>query len=335
MRLALVGLGTTGSHLARQLIQAPASSLTLFDIDRGRLRRVSEAVATVARDGLTVTSAKPTPSDPPDVVVLAGPVGTHIEMATEMLRAGSHIVSISDQPAEVEQLLWLDRLATKIGRSVVVGAGFAPGLSCVLTRYAADQLDSVDVISVYKAGTGGPACARQHHQALKRTGHDWIDGSWVLRRGGSGRDLAWFPEPFGARDCYRASLASPVLLQRQYPEAQRISARMSATRRDRLTSRLPMLRPPHDDGGPGAIRAEVRGRKGIAIETVILGVMDHPSVAGATVAAVAAVEAGAGRAPVGANGLVHWSDPKAFLTELRLRGVRVASFSGVLDDLNT
>ncbi|MDH3679285.1 MAG: hypothetical protein OEV40_04970 [Acidimicrobiia bacterium] len=330
MRLALVGLGTTGSHIARQLIQAPVTELSLYDIDRRRLERVVPAVRAVAHD-VEVVTGQPDPADPADVVVLAGPVGTHAKPAASMVAAGSHIVSISDDPAEVTQLLALDRSARDRQRALVVGAGFAPGLSCLLARFAADCLDSVEVINVYKAGTGGPACARQHHRALRSDGHDWVEGGWVLRRGGSGRDLAWFPEPYGARDCYRGALSSPVLLQRVFPNAQRISARMSATRRDRLTSRMPMLRRPHDDGGPGGLRVEVRGRSGRAVETIILGAIDHPAVAGGTVAAVTALAAGAGRAPQGANGIAAWPEPKELLGSLRRKGIRVASFDGQLD----
>jgi hypothetical protein len=241
------------------------------------------------------------------------------------------VVSIADDPDEVEQLLELDDLAARQQRSLVVGAGFCPGLSGILTRFAADRLHQVDAISVSRAGTAGPACARQHHRALKREGRDWRAGQWELRRGGSGRDLAWFPDPIGARDCYRGALASPILLQREFPDADRISARMAATRRDRSTIRLPMLRRPHRDGGPGAIRVEVRGRLNGAVETIVYGVMDHPSVAAATVAAVVAIRAGQGRAPIGARGLAGWNDPASLLSELYGRGIKVAAFSGQLD----
>ena len=292
---------------------------------------VSEAGRIRLKDGLGVSCVDVEEGVPgADVVILAGPAGSHVELAETWLKQGSHVISISDDPDDVTGLLDLDSLASSRERSLVVGAGFVPGLSCLLTRYAADMLDTVEIISIYKAGTGGPACARQHHRALKRSGHDWLDGNWVLRRGGSGRDLAWFPDPFGARDCYRGALPSPTLLQRVFPEAERISSRIAATRRDRLTSWLPMLRPPHDDGGPGAIRVEVRGRRNRAVETIILGVIDHPSVAAGTVAAVAAAEAVAGQTPIGAHGLAAWSEPKRILAELHRRGVRVATFNGLL-----
>ena len=327
MRISLAGLGTTGSHLARQLRPPEVAEIQLFDVDQQRVRAVRGALDRRVK----AVSGAPDPEDPPDVTVLATPVGNHAALAATMLAAGSHVVSISDDPEEVLQLLALDELAKNNNRSLVVGAGFCPGLSGLLARYAADQLDVVDAISVARAGTAGPACARQHHHALKSDGRDWRDGEWVLRRGGSGRDLAWFPEPIGARDCYRGALPSPILLQRRYPEAQRISARMSATRRDRLTGRLPMLRRPHRDGGPGGIRVEVRGRVGVGVETLVYGVMDHPSVAAATVAAVVTIAAANGAAPSGANGLVAWDNAAELLGELNQRGVKVAAFSGQLD----
>jgi saccharopine dehydrogenase-like NADP-dependent oxidoreductase len=330
MHVALFGVGTTGSHAARQLIQLPLTQLTLVDPDQRRLRRVATAIRDVVADEIAVRAVPDGPVGSPDVVVLAGPRGTHVAPARSWLQGGSHVVSIGDDADDVAGLLALDPVAVGADRCLAVGAGFVPGLSCVLARYAACQLDSVEVISVYKAGTGGPACARQHHRALKGSGQEWIDGAWMFRRGGSGRELAWFPDPFGARDCYRAALPGPMLLQPVFPDAQRISSRMAATRRDRFTSWLPMLRRPHDDGGPGAVRVEVRGHLGRSIETVIVGVMDHPSVATGTVAAVVAAEAVAGRAPVGAHGLAAWPEPGPILTELHRRGVRVASFSGHL-----
>jgi hypothetical protein len=117
----------------------------------------------------------------------------------------------------------------------------------------------VDELHVAIHGTAGPACARQHHQALGETALGWHDGEWILPPGGSGRDLVWFPEPVEAHDCYRAALGDPLLLRAVFPSAMRITARVSATRRDRMTSRLPMLSPPHAGGDIGAVRVEARG----------------------------------------------------------------------------
>src|SRR5258708_7949362 len=62
------------------------------------------------------------------------------------------------------------------------------------------------------AGAGGPACARVRRRALGACALDWRDGTWVRRPGGSGRELAGFPDPGGGQDCYRASLPDALVL---------------------------------------------------------------------------------------------------------------------------
>ena len=331
MEICVIGVGASGAHAARQLVGTPVEQLRLADHDERRLARVAGAVKAIASEDLTVVSEPSTAGAKPEVVVLATPAGTQLELAETWLERGSHVVATADEPDEVSALLALHETAVAAGRSLVVGAGFMPGLSCLLARYAAIDLDVVEVINVYKAGTAGPACARRHHRALKSGGYDWLDGEWILRRGGSGRDLAWFPDPFGARDCYRGALASPFLLQPVFPDAHRISARMAANRRDRFTSWLPMLAPPHADGGLGALRVEVRGRRANAVETVILGVLDHPSVVTGTLTAVVADEILSGRVQPGAAGLASWPDPDRILGLLWPRGVRVARFEGTFE----
>lgn len=325
--VSVAGLGTTGSNIVRHLVddQSPALTLRLHDVDPNAERRSERFVGERAP-----VDFGPVPGEPaPDVAIIATPCGDHAALAARLLTAGSDVVSISDSPDDIDALLELDDLATRMGRSLVIGAGMAPGLGCLLARHAGNQLDRVDSINIAKAGTGGPACARQHHRALKMPGRDWVGSGWELRAGGSGRDLAWFPEPIGARDCYRGALGSPILLHRTYPEAKRLSARVSATRRDRLTSRLPMLRKPHHDGGPGAVRAEVRGWRNGGVETIVYAVAAFPSVVCAAVAAVVALRLAAGNGPVGVSGLSEWDDVNVILAELHRRGVAISEFSGL------
>jgi hypothetical protein len=180
-------------------------------------------------------------------------------------------------------------------------------------------------------GTAGPACARQHHRALGGRAVGWQDGSWIERPAGSGRELCWFPEPVGPLDCYRAELAVPLVLLRVFPSATRISVRRSATRRDRLTSRLPMLRQPHPEGGLGALRVEVRGSddRGERI-TLISGVAE---LVGTATAATAAVFVDAVCDGVLPDGVVVGGDDRLdtvdLLDRVVQRGVRLQEFTGV------
>jgi hypothetical protein len=326
MTAAIFGVGAVGARTARQLASSPeVDRIVVRDPDRDRLRLVAESLGAkaVADEG---TADEPVEAD---VVILAGPSKVHAASAEHALRRGQHVVSTADAVPAVRSLLALDTEARERGLTVVVGAGFAPGLTCVLAGHLASWFDQVDEVHVAKVGAGGPACAREHHRALRNGAVDWHDGSWRQRPGGSGRELCWFPDPIGAQDCYRASLPDALLLVDGFAGVRRVTARVGATRRDRLTAGLPMLWPTHPEGGPGAIRVEVRGRRGQTSDVAVLGAMDRPAVAGGVVAAVAARWCVDGRMRrSGAAGLASLVEPLAFLTELQGRGVRAARFEG-------
>jgi saccharopine dehydrogenase-like NADP-dependent oxidoreductase len=327
VRLVLAGAGAVGARAARQLHGlAGLRQLVVADTDAERARTVVASLGRPARAEAWSTDLL----DGATVLVLALPAGTHADRAAEALARGVHVVSVTDDVAETERLLGLDATARAAGRHVVVGAGFAPGLTCLLARHAAAEFSAVDEIHVAKTGTGGPACARQHHAALAGEAVDWRDGEWVRRPAGSGRELCWFPDPVGGLDCYRAALPDALVLQPAFPGVARVTARVSASRRDRVTARLPMLRRPHAEGAIGAVRVEVRGRRGAATDARVLGAIDRPGVAAGAVAAVAAAWAADGRlARPGAAGLAELvPEPVPFLHDLAGRGVRAAVFAG-------
>lgn len=323
--ILLVGAGAVGARVARQLVEGDdVERIVVVDADAKRRSAVVTATGDKAVDG----GASAVVGERIDGVVLAGPAAAHADVAAEHLAKGRPIVSCADSVGAVHALLDLDAEATERSVPVVVGAGFSPGYTCLLARHAAAEFDSVDEIHVARSGTGGPECARQHHRALRGTALDWRDGGWQRRPAGSGRELCWFPDPIGAEDCYRAELPDALLLIRAFPRASRVTARLSATRRDRISARLPMLRKPHPEGLVGAARVEIRGERDGARDVTILGALDRPAVAAGAVAALAVRWAIAGRIPPGANGLAAIDDPLPFLLELSHVGIKAAVFDG-------
>jgi saccharopine dehydrogenase-like NADP-dependent oxidoreductase len=326
VRAVLAGLGAVGTRIAHGLADAEGiESLVVV------VRDPREAAATLKELEGDIQVRKGDVDDLPGADVTVVAVSHGVRRAAEAaLAGGSHVVCVSDDPSDVRALLALDRRARAQKRTVVIGAAMAPGLSCVLAAYLRRDFDRVDELHVASAGTGGPSCARRHHAALAAIAVDWEDGEWRRRSGGSGRELVWFPEPVGGADCYRASLADPLLLVPAFPGCRRVTSRMEATRRDRLTSWLPMLRPPHPEGLTGAVRVEVRGWLDGRVETKILGVAVPPAVAAGAVAARAALWAGEGRLyRHGAAGLAELVDaPGVFLAELAPAGVIVTAFEG-------
>lgn len=328
MHVAVLGAGAVGARTVRQLASTPeVGSVAVADGDARRAQQVAAAVADPAR--VRARAADDRWDDGADVAVLAVSPGGHRPLAERLVARGTSVVSVSDDMDDVRGLLALDAEARERGCSVVAGAGFAPGLTCLLVLHAASTFDRVDEVHVAKVGTGGPACARAHHRALRSEALDWRDGAWVSRRGGSGRELCWFPDPAGPEDCYRAAAPDALVLVPAFPGVRRVTARVGASRRDRLTAHLPMLRRPHPEGKLGAVRVEVRGRRGAALDAAVLGAIDRPAVAAGAVAAVTAAALGAGRlARTGAGGLAEMASPVPFLAELARRGVKAAAFEG-------
>jgi NADP oxidoreductase coenzyme F420-dependent len=317
--IGVVGVGAVGTRAVRQLLAGAGLDVVVVDEDAARARAVVRAMGPRATAANSLEAVYGLP-----VVVLAGPA-PHAPWAEAALAAGSSVVSVSDAEDDVAEMLALDTR----DRTLVLGAGFSPGLACLLARHAARSFDTVEELYVAKHGTGGPACAHQHHRALAGNARVWRDGEWITQRAGSGRELCWFPEPIGGKDCYRAETAEPLLLQAAFPDVARIGARVSARRRDRLTAQLPMLRPPHPEGDLGAIRIELRGARAGERAVEVLGAIDRPAIAAGAVAAVTAAMVIAGDAPPGCFGL---GDARLrtehLLVELARRGVRAARFTG-------
>lgn len=313
-----MGLGAVGRAAIANLLEDPAVD-SVVTVSRG-------CVPDDLGPDVEISTALPAATD---AVIVTVPTGVR-EAAAEALLRGSHVVSVADDSFTVRGLFSLHSEAVERGLTVAAGAGLAPGLGCVLARWAAASLDVVDEVHVASIGTGGPACARAHHASLSSLAVDYHNGAWRRRPGGSGRELLWFPDPVGGADCYRCGRADPLLLAPAFPGVRRVTARVAATRRDRTTAWLPMMRRPHPEGLVGAVRVEVRGWLGGQARTEVVGVGVRPALAAGTVAAITASWAVSGRlARAGTGGLAELIDnPTDLLQALDGVGIHTSVFEG-------
>lgn len=324
MRAAVVGVGALGARTARQTLSlGEVDRLLVADRDLDRAKAVARSLGSPAE----AIAATDLDFRDVDVAVLAHPDAEG--RAREALRAGCHVVVPSGLLRTAKALLALDAEARERGRVVVAGAGLSPGLSCLLALEAAGSFDWVASIDVSTVGAGGPACARERRSALASAGLRW-DGAWHQERGGTGRRLAAFPDPVGAKDCFFAGTAEPLLLGAAFPGA-RVTATLAASAFARLTAALPP--PPARkaaDTALGAVRVELHGHGPGGAGVRVLGAIDRPALAGGAVAAMAAHWAVQGRFKQdGAAGLASLVvDPQEFLRELTVLGVRAAEFVG-------
>ncbi len=312
--IAVVGAGLVGRRAATEL---SARDHEVVVVDERRMPQRLPA-------GVVSRTSVPQGAS---VVILATPTWAQPDAAAQLIENGNAVVSTSDAPADIRAFERLDLDARRAEQPLVVGAAHSPGLSLLVARWLANGLDSVDSISTASFGTGGPACARRHHQAIRGFGRHYDQGQEELCRAGSGRRLIWFPDPIGGVDCYYGRLAEPFLLHRSFPEVPRIRARIAATRRDRLTSRLPMLRPPHDEGLIGGCVVEVRGRGAKGYEHRLLASCAPQASVAAHTAAAAAEAVLQGRFDVGVGTMADVGDIEGTLSTIA-RSVPLFSFDG-------
>jgi hypothetical protein len=321
--VAVIGVGVVGARVARQLTSSGIPVL-LYD-ERSDVRHAL-ALSLRALELNDLTKLDPTTTP----VVVVATSSAQAPLVKILLELGHHVVCTSDDVEDTRELLELDEIARQENRVLVVGAAACPGLSGLLVAELAPRVDTIDEIHVAFHGTGGPGCARQHHRALAGDAVGWHDGEWIDRPGGSGRELLWFPEPLGGKDCYRAELPEPLLLHRSFPEVSRISARMSATRRDRLTARLPMMSPPHAEGGVGGVRVEIRGSLNGERCTEVAGVAERTGIIAGAVAASSAMALLNNADSI--SGVVTLGDgrlnDRALLDDVIRRGITVFEYIG-------
>ena len=327
--IGILGLGAVGSQLLQRLnTSIPQIPLFVSGPDR---KKVSHLMTRKNLINFCDNNEKLEDQNI-QLLVISCSSGHHLETAQRAIKNGISVISTSNKVSDVLGLLKLEDLAKENGAMIAVGAAFAPGLTCALADFASKELDYVDEIHVAKDGTGGPSCAKQHHRAMKRPSIEWCDGQWVRRPGGSGRELVWFPEPIAGADCYRAALPDPILLQQSFPLASRITARVSASRQDRFTSWLPMLTPPHRDGGVGAVRVEIRGRLENHRVTKVIGAVSSPSTATAIVTQVLCEMFVKKELNTQIGGVASVCDSTVFIQNIKKKGIRVVEFDGIPEE---
>jgi hypothetical protein len=324
--VAVVGLGDVGANTARQLVDTPGIDRVIL-IDRRS--DVADTVRQLLRsDRVSIGDARALPRDC-DAFLCSLPGDRDVAVAEHAIEIGAAFASVADDADSITQLLALDTAAVDAGVMLAIGCGFAPGLSDVLARHAANAMDVLEEVHVARAGAAGPESVATVRDALRRNA--------VLSREGSvrevrprGHELVWFPEPVRSRDC--TLVASGVaLLTRSFPETQRITVRFSDVQRRNWWSPAPPL-----DAQWGAIRVECWGRRNALETPLTYGCVARTGVvAGTMLALTGAALVGAlpllrSDAPhAGAHGLGALLDPVPTLHECATRGISVAAFEGL------
>ncbi|NLB78643.1 MAG: hypothetical protein GX796_07315 [Clostridiaceae bacterium] len=242
--LVLGGAGTMGGGGASLLLNYPeVESVVLADINKERVdkfaaRLNSPKVSTIQVD---VTDKEKLIEVVKDFDVVLNAVGPFARFGVPILEAvieaGVNYVDVCDDHDAAINLLELDDKAKAAGITALICMGTTPGISNMQARYAADQLDSVDVLKVCWA-VGLPSIEKVRGTYLEgiasSSGRDllspaawahmvhvstgdvpiWKNGKWDTMPALEIGEYVDFAEPLGRAESYYLGHAEPVTLPR-------------------------------------------------------------------------------------------------------------------------
>jgi len=239
--LALGGCGQQGSLAVRTLVQADdvekviVADINLAAAEAFKAKTGSDKIEVQQLDVLDEQALRAAMLE---VDVVANFVGPFFRFAEPVVKAAIessvNYVDICDDTAPTVKLLDnYHAAATEAGVSVLLGMGASPGLSNMMVRKAADQLDKVNEALIYwsvsandietdiTANIDNAAIYEHAIELMAGTALQYIDGEFCVLPGGSGLEQAQFSS-LGQQNAYYVSHPEPATIPR-YINAKKVT----------------------------------------------------------------------------------------------------------------
>ncbi len=286
-------------------------------------------------------------------------------VARAAIEAGVPLVTICDDYDGAEEVLGLDSAAKEKKVAILTGCGLSPGLSNVLARKAADQLERVDAVHVAWAASASDSegYAVILHVLHMLTGQvpTYRDGQAALVAAGSESERLEFPQPLGKVRVFHVGHPEPVTIPRFIEGVRTVTlkgglsenylcnlsrwlarARLTDTpgKKDRLGRvikwTLPALKPFGKPKEPmSGVRVDAVGLKDGQETRLVYSAADHMKNLTGVPLAIATLMLGRGQIKdVGVLAPEACIEPDAFLRELRERAISVYEGAGLSNVIN-
>lgn len=220
--IALGGAGDMGSEAVRDLVKnEEVEEVIIADYDLKKAQELSsklgEKTEALFVDANNHNNLVEVISGKDVALSCIGPFYKFEEkVARAAIEAKVNYISICDDFDATEAVLKLDEEAKKRGVTVLTGVGWTPGMSNVLARKGANELDKVEEINIAWAGD----CADSEGLAvIKHTLHIYTgkiktyrEGKYLEIPAASGKEMVEFPEPIGRIPVYHLGHPEPVTI---------------------------------------------------------------------------------------------------------------------------
>ena len=211
-KILLLGCGFVGAEVARDLKETgDFSKLLISDINLERPEKVASELSDerISADSGDVFDRKNIVSMMKEFDIIADCTDIrHSMVALEAaIEAKKHYINLTGA-MDIEKLK-LDREAKKSGISAMLSFGCSPGITNILAKHGANQLDEAETIQVSFEGSGGmvpspgllESCLHQFDmEESERSFYE--DGEYVKVPPFYGQKIVKFAEPVGERKTY-------------------------------------------------------------------------------------------------------------------------------------
>ena len=361
MRVLLLGAtGAVGRRVAGELARAETvTRLVVAGRNATRLERVARHLGgsdrgvfllglDIARAGALAEAGRGV-----DVIVsCAGP--THLFEETNVtaaIDAGTSYVSLCDDARSVGAILSLSDRAAEAGATIVTGCGLSPGLTNLMCRMAASELDEVRSIVIQVARSSADAAGPASLRSFVRTVATRAPRSGTTSGSGGGSPRpSFFPDPVGWVETFGFEHPERMTLHRSFPGLRFVEFRtglaetanmdfvraLAGLSRDDVSARDPVFtqgllrrllqRLPARGAPWTAARVDVEGLHEGKTQAITYGIVDHLINLAALPLVHAALALGSGdTAAPGVHAPDEVFGAKPFLRSLSRRGLRIAS----------
>ena len=237
-RVAVLGAGAMGSAAAVLLARHAEVELLVIDVDAARAARVAERAGAEAR---VLDPNDPVATVLKDVSAVAAclPYRLNLEVMEAALAAGCHYADLGGLFHVTLKQWEMHERFRDAGLSAVMGIGSAPGITNVLARLGADELDSVASIDMVDGAVdlsegggafGVPYSAETILDEFTLPAMVFEDGELREVAAGSGVVDWVFPQPIGTQPAMYTLHSEPATLPRTVPGVRDVRWRLALPR---------------------------------------------------------------------------------------------------------
>lgn len=223
--IVLGGAGDMGFHAVVDLVaNKDISKVILADINEKKAKNKIKEIASkkVFFRPINLNDHKDLVEKIADADVVVGCAGPFYKFEKKAvlacLEAKKNYVSICDDYDAATSILDLDKEAKKNGVTILTGLGWTPGISNILVRHCANQMDEIEEAHIAWAGSGADAPG---YAVMMHTLHIFMarittfrDGEEKQINGGTEKEIVRFPAPIGELSVYNVGHPEPVTIPR-------------------------------------------------------------------------------------------------------------------------